>query len=181
MPRALAVPRATTTGLANGQELPYAGRVFTLTWHRGETSRGKAKLEGGEVHVWLPAEIPIGSEPPEALKLLLRWYAARALERVQQAVARWVPSMALTPANIFVRNQRSRWGSCATDGTLRFNWRLAMFDDSVVDYVVVHELAHLRVRNHSAAFWAEVAQALPGYDNARARLRAFEVPAWARA
>jgi hypothetical protein len=70
-----------------------------------------------------------------------------------------------------IRNQRRRWGSCSADGTLRFNWRLVMAPPAIIEYVVVHELAHLRVPNHSPAFWAEVARFIPDYKARRTALR----------
>ena len=75
---------------------------------------------------------------------------------------------------ILVRNQRSRWGSCAPDGTLRFNWRLMMVEPDLIDYLVVHELAHLTHPNHSADFWGLVAGVMPDVQQRRKRLREAE-------
>jgi len=72
---------------------------------------------------------------------------------------------------ISVRNQRSRWGSCAPSGNLSFNWRLILTPDWVLDYVVAHEVAHLAVPNHSGAFWHTVDQLTSHADNGRAWLR----------
>ena len=71
-----------------------------------------------------------------------------------------------------IGDQRSRWASCAADGTLRFSWRVMTLEPDLIDYIVVHELAHLSVRNHSPAFWAVVAQVMPDAKARRARLRA---------
>ena len=73
-----------------------------------------------------------------------------------------------------VKNHRSQWGSCAPDGTLRFNWRLMMLPPEVVDMVVVHELSHLRVRNHSPDFWKVVEEHIPDYRALRKQLREWE-------
>jgi predicted metal-dependent hydrolase len=74
---------------------------------------------------------------------------------------------------VLIRNQRRRWGSCGGDGTLRFNWRLVHAARPLLDCVVVHELAHLAVRNHSSDFWAQVAQIMPDHLERRAALRAI--------
>ena len=72
---------------------------------------------------------------------------------------------------VLVRDQKTRWGSCSSDGTLRFNWRLAMLDPELVESVVVHELAHLDVMNHSPAFWKVVLRAMPDAKERGKRLR----------
>lgn len=75
------------------------------------------------------------------------------------------------PARVVVRNQRSRWGSASTAGTISLNWRLAHVPHEVAEYVVVHELCHLVHMNHSADFWACVEKHLPYYQGSREWLR----------
>lgn len=72
---------------------------------------------------------------------------------------------------VTVRKQKSKWGSCASNGNLNFNCLLMLAPDEVLDYVVVHELCHIKHRDHSAAFWAEVARVLPDYKEKRAWLK----------
>ncbi len=73
---------------------------------------------------------------------------------------------------VSIRNQRSRWGSCSPSGRISLNWRLIQFPPAVADYVLVHELVHLRHMNHSRRFWNDVARVCPTYPAARAWLRA---------
>ena len=68
--------------------------------------------------------------------------------------------------HVTVRNQRSRWGSCSANGTISLNWRLVQTPDFVRDYIIYHELMHLREMNHSARFWARVAEVCPGWQDA---------------
>jgi hypothetical protein len=72
--------------------------------------------------------------------------------------------MGLGYDGIEIRNQRTRWGSCSTNGTISLNWRLLMAPPEVIDYVVVHELAHLREPNHTDAFWSLVAEQIPEWE-----------------
>ena len=86
-------------------------------------------------------------------------------------MARWLPVMGRSEMpRVLVRDQRSRWGSCSSDGTLRFSWRLAMLEPELIESVVVHELAHLDVMNHSKAFWDVVLKAMPDARERRKRL-----------
>lgn len=80
-------------------------------------------------------------------------------------------SYGLTVAKVTVRSQRSRWGSCGRDGHICLNWRLVLVPDWIRDYVIIHELMHLRRMDHSPAFWQLVAGACPGYQQARRWLR----------
>jgi predicted metal-dependent hydrolase len=77
----------------------------------------------------------------------------------------------LTVARVSIRNQRTRWGSCGRDGHICLNWRLLLMPEPVRDYVLIHELMHLRRMDHSPAYWAHVAAACPGYRAARQWLR----------
>ena len=79
--------------------------------------------------------------------------------------------LGLTYASLQIRDQRTRWGSCSPSGTLTFNWRLVLAPHAVLDYVVVHELCHLREANHGPGFWQLVEQARPDYKVPRAWLR----------
>ena len=114
-----------------------------------------------------------GDERRERIRrAVVKWYRARASERVPACVARWHPRLGRGPApRVLIRDQRQRWGSCAPDGTLRFTWRAVMLEPALIDYIVVHELAHLTVRSHSPEFWRIVTAAMPDAQHRRRRLR----------
>jgi predicted metal-dependent hydrolase len=112
----------------------------------------------------LPAVQPL---PAEDRRALIR-QAREALPRRLQQLA---SLHGLEVARVSIRNQRSRWGSCGRDGHICLNWRLVRMPDAVRDYVIVHELMHLRRMDHSPEYWKLVAQACPGYQAARGWLR----------
>ena len=88
-------------------------------------------------------------------------------ELVAMVVDEQAPAIGVAPSRILIRDQRSRWGSCSTRGTLSFNWRLVLAPFDVLDYVVVHELCHLREPNHSSRFWRLVETHRPGWRTQR--------------
>jgi hypothetical protein len=85
----------------------------------------------------------------------------------------WSRELGYTYRRLFVRRVVSRWGSCSRNGNLSFNYKLLFLPERLVDYVVVHELCHLRELNHSPRFWALVREALPTYESLRSELRKF--------
>ena len=104
--------------------------------------------------------------------LLEGWLRAEARRVLASRVAAMAPQLGVTPGALSVRAQRSRWGSASRNGALSFNWRLLLAPAFVLDAVVVHELAHLRVRGHSAAFWTIARAHAPRTDESRRWLRA---------
>jgi hypothetical protein len=100
------------------------------------------------------------------------WYRRRAERFIAARVARFAPLAGVRPTVVTVRQMRSRWGSCTSRGRVSFAWSLVLLSPAIVDYVVVHELVHLRELNHGPRFWAAVEEILPDYRERRARLRA---------
>ena len=112
------------------------------------------------------------------------WYREQARTDLERAAERESARLGLGYRRLTVRDQRTRWGSCSTRGTLSFNWRLVLAPPAVLAYVVVHELCHVRRPDHSRAFWRLVAEARPTYREERAwlaehggELLAYRVPA----
>jgi hypothetical protein len=100
------------------------------------------------------------------------WYRRRAERFIAARVAHFAPLAGVSPTVVTVRQMRSRWGSCTSRGRVSFAWSLVLLSPAIVDYVVVHELVHLRELNHGPRFWSAVEEILPDYRERRARLRA---------
>jgi predicted metal-dependent hydrolase len=96
-------------------------------------------------------------------QVLQNFYRSRARQHFADRADQYASRMGVEYEQIEVRNQRTKWGSCSTSGTLGLNWRLMMASPEVIDYIVVHELAHLRESNHTQAFWDFVAEYDPDY------------------
>jgi predicted metal-dependent hydrolase len=95
----------------------------------------------------------------------VRWYKARALDLLTRRVAAIATRHGFEYGRIRITSARTRWGSCSSSGTLSFTYRLVMAPVEVIDYVVLHELVHTRIRNHSKSFWAAVAALLPDFKS----------------
>lgn len=118
-------------------------------------------------------ELSASSTPREDYRPVLEpLMRARALAELPGRVRVLAARHGLDVARVTVRNQRSRWGSCSRDGNIALNWRLLQMPEPVCEYVLLHELMHLRQPNHSPRFWAEVEAVCPDYLRSRAWLRA---------
>ncbi len=144
------------------------GRV-RVTIPRGG-SRRAAEAFADRHSAWVDGQISRlrAAPPPDDHKAV----RARARHELPPMLLAWAARLGLTVASVEVRNQRSRWGSCGRNGRICLNWRLLLMPDWVRDYVLVHELMHLRRMDHSPRYWALVAAAYPAYREARAWLRA---------
>jgi predicted metal-dependent hydrolase len=98
------------------------------------------------------------------------WYQQEAQRLFEECVAHYAPLMGVSPRAVKLSSARTQWGSCTTSGTVRLNWQLVRMPLPLIDYVVVHELAHLLEMNHSAAFWRVVGKACPDYARLRREL-----------
>jgi predicted metal-dependent hydrolase len=147
-------------------------RAGQHVWWRGTLCRVDVfALPGSQVMVRcgdLAATCGLREDYRSVLEPLMRASSARELPPRLLALA---ARHGLAVTRVTVRSQRSRWGSCSRDGNIALNWRLLQMPPAVCDYVLLHELMHLRQPNHSAKFWAEVEAVCPDYASARAWLR----------
>ena len=156
----------------SGETLPYLGRNVRMVVEPGDLRAPEVRFDHWRLRITVPRDEPEERRLERIRKALVAWYRRRAEVRTQTSVAQWWPRFAGgEQSRVLIRDQRQRWGSCAPDGTLRFNWRVAMLKPDLAEYVVVHELAHLRVRNHSPEFWALLSRVLPDAKQRRQRLR----------
>jgi predicted metal-dependent hydrolase len=161
--RALAIKRREAhkpREFVSGEELPYLGGSLMLAFTGGR----RVERLGGILA--LPK-----AESGDAERLIAQWYAARAREFIGARVQAYAERTGIRPSSVSVTGARRRWGSCSAQGRLNFAWRLIMAPPDVIDYVVVHELAHIEHHNHSKAFWARVGEIMPDYQAKRKWLK----------
>jgi len=148
------------------------------------------EYKDGEIFLFLGKKIPLELADPQKIPLILgssfrlkrsekeqarqvftRWYQEQARRVIASRVEYFADQYNLSYSRIRLSSARTRWGSCSSKGTLSFTWRLVMAPQEVIDYVVIHELVHLEIKNHSAAFWAKVQEYVPDYKKKRAWLK----------
>ncbi len=155
----------------SGESLHYLGRSVLMTVHPTDDDEVRVRFHHWQFDVDIPRALEGDERLSKVRAAFESWYRDRAALKLTPRVERIGSLLGVGPKQVLVRNQRRRWASCAPDGTLRFNWRAIMAPPALVDYIVAHELAHLRVRGHTPEYWAVVAQAVPDYRRRRERLR----------
>ncbi len=142
----------------SGESFTYLGRNYRLKVSRGTDP--KVKLNGGYLEVGLPKKPKDG----DIRSALAEWYEQHALDRLTEKTSRYAGIMGVSPNSITVRDYKARWGSCSSKGEISYNWRIIIAPHHIVDYVVVHELCHLKHPNHSPAYWRSVRREVSDYE-----------------
>lgn len=143
----------------NGGSLPYLGQEYVLEIRKYLSYKKPGVMLEGDKLVVLTAE----TENSVVEKAVLGWYANRAKSIIPKRVELYRRRMQEEIKCIRIKDVKSRWGSCSSKRNLNFNWRLVMAPMEVLDYVVVHELCHLKEMNHSKNFWRLVEEIQPDY------------------
>ena len=159
----------------SGETLPYQGRNITLIVDTAEVPYPRLSLDNWCFRLTVPEALQDEERYDSVHGALVLWYREQAAERMESLVEQWRPRLGVGEMpQLLIRDQRRRWGSCAPDGTLRFNWRVVMLEPTLMEYVVVHELAHLTHPNHSPHFWGLLTEVMPDGQERRSRLREEE-------
>jgi len=115
--------------------------------------------------------VPPGLTPEEVKHACIQIYRLLAENHLNERALKFVGEMVVLPSAIKINSAKTRWGSCSSKNSVNFSWLLIMADDDIIDYVIVHEFAHIIEMNHSARFWAVVESVLPDYADRKERLK----------
>lgn len=154
-------PKVQALGYAPGESVPFLGQELTLTFKPG--IRRVTQME--QILVVPGSKIAQGQQTVE------NWYKQEATRIFKSSIERYAPFIGKGPTRFTVRRMRSRWGSCSNKGSLSLNWKILAAPQDVIDYLIVHELAHLIEQNHSHRFWAVVERAMPDFKTHRKWLK----------
>ena len=151
--------RGADVAMQPGAQFPLGGQMLTVASGAGR----RVTIEDNSIHVPGPAD-----RVPKRLGAYLREVAR---DRITGACDDYAARLGRSYTRLALRDTRSRWGSCTSDGRLMFSWRLIMAPPEVLNYVAAHEVAHLAQMNHSAAFWTEVERIYGDYKKPRLWLK----------
>ena len=170
----------------DGTTLPFLGeQVIVVLDPRHAFSGIGAELKSndadtlaGVTHLTLHVGLPHMATPEQIRDAVQAWLMRQATRVFTERLNHFAPTLDVQWRKLSLSSAGTRWGSASADGSIRLNWRLIHFKQSVIDYVVVHELSHLRVMDHSPRFWDTVRAVVPDYAKLRGQLKDEGVPRW---
>jgi predicted metal-dependent hydrolase len=163
----------------DGSGLPFLGETVILVLDArvtGAVLHSAAQALPGVPRLTLHVGLPQTATQAQIREAVQSWLQRQARRVFEERCAHFAPQLDVRIKRLSLSSASTRWGSASADGSVRLNWRLVHFGLPVIDYVVTHELAHLREMNHSAAFWDVVRSVLPDYEERRGKLRTELLP-----
>ena len=167
---------------ADGVLLPFLGKSVEVVLDPTHGFPGKGSqlvpsLDAREPHL-LRVGLPKAASADQIRDAVQAWLMQQAFANFKDRMDHFAPLLQVQWRKLRLSSAGSRWGSASADGSIRLNWKLIHFRQPVIDYVVAHELSHLRVMNHSATFWDTVATVVPDYADLRKQLKSDAAPRW---
>lgn len=163
----------------DGATLPFLGQpVRVVIDPRHAFASVGAELQADADVLTLQVGLPHSATPEQIRDAVQAWLMRQARQIFTERLAHFAPQLGVQWRKLSLSSAGTRWGSASANGSIRLNWRLVHFKPSVLDYVVVHELSHLRVMDHSPRFWDTVRSVLPDYAQLRGRLKDETIPLW---
>jgi len=144
----------------------------------GATLNTDAQALPGVSRLTLHVGLPQAATAAQIRDTVQAWLMRQAKRLFTERLDHYAPQLSVQWRKLVLSNAGTRWGTAHSDGTIRLNWRLIHFRLPVIDYVVAHELSHLRVMDHSPRFWDTVATVVPEYAQLRGALRDEALPPW---
>ena len=182
---------ATRIEWADGCVLPFLGQPVTVRLDPSHAFSGvgaelksagvtapRAGIPDQATGLTLHVGLPHSAAPAQIRDAVQAWLMRQAKRIFTERLIHFAPHLGVTWRKLSLSSAGTRWGSASADGSIRLNWRLIHFTQPVVDYVVVHELSHLRVMDHSPRFWDTVRSVVPDYAQLRGQLKDESVPRW---
>lgn len=169
--------RHTIIEWRDGASLPFLGEQWLVRLDPEHQSPHISDSDTAPKYLQVP--LSLHAQPGQIRDAVQAWLMQQAKLNFTQRLDHFAPKLGVQWKRLSLSNASSRWGTASADGSIRLNWRLIHFKQDVIDYVVVHELSHLRVMNHSPQFWETVGSLVPDYQQRRHALNEEVLPQWA--
>jgi predicted metal-dependent hydrolase len=165
-----------------GAMIPFLGESVILVMDPRQATQTQLHTDAsalpGVPRLTLHIGLPQDAAPERIRDAVQAWLMRQAKRIFEERLNHFAPQLGVRWSKLSLSSAESRWGSAGSDGAIRLNWRLIHFRQSVIDYVVVHELSHLRVMDHSPRFWNTVESVLPDYALRKSELKDEAIPRW---
>jgi predicted metal-dependent hydrolase len=155
----------------SGEEFLYLGEKYTLKIAELDLAKPEVLIQADTIVVYIFKGLTRESRKQVVKETLIKWYRQCFTEVVEERIEKYSLYLSVSPRKVVVKDQKTRWGSCSEKRNINLNWRLVMAPIEIIDYVVVHELCHLRIMNHSKDFWNLIESTLPNYRESRGWLK----------
>ena len=163
--------RAKESKIETGSRIYYLGKSYYTKVIKEESREDiEVKFSYAKFVIKSPKEI----SDDMLYQAIDRFYKEKAVEKIMPLVDKWSSRMDLIPGRVTFRKARKRWGSCSYKNSISLNYHLMKLPTPCIEYVIIHELAHIRHKNHSAEFWALVAKYMPRYKEVEKQIKEYE-------
>lgn len=167
-----AIPTLAPVAYAHGVTVPYHGRQIPLRVQATSKATLRVGLQSdSEFVIDLPARVNATESSELIRQALIRWMKNQARQQAGIYIEKHAQRHALVPRSLKIKTQKSRWGSCGPQNDINLNWLLILAPPAALEYVVVHELCHIKHKNHSRDFWQLVTEHMPDYQQQRRWLK----------
>jgi len=153
------------------QKILYKGEEYEVRIIPTDSMRARADFDGNNFLVYVSSELNCEDREKIIESVFIKLYRELAAKAIEERLQWYSKVIGVTYNDVRIKEQKTRWGSCSKKGNLNFNWKIVMAPLWAMDYVIVHELCHLRYFDHSRQFWSLVSQYMPDYKNARLWLK----------
>ncbi|KUO51475.1 MAG: hypothetical protein APF76_14015 [Desulfitibacter sp. BRH_c19] len=155
----------------SGESYPYRGRNYMLQIENAPINKILIKAGVNVLIITIPYLLDISKRPEAIKEALLNWYKNQARIVFKEKLDYYSEIIGVEYASFRIKEQKTRWGSCSSKRNINLNWKVILAPNEVIDYIIVHELAHLSNMNHSTEFWELVAKYVPDYNSQKRWLK----------
>lgn len=155
----------------SGEKIPYLGRNYRLKVNKEDVNSAQLMFHQGKFILTIPNDISDEQRVQLAKDTFKEWYIQHGKQKINERLDIYSAKLNLYPKRVIIKDQKTRWGSCTSNGDIILNWRIIMAPVSILDYLLVHELVHLEYRNHSTDYWNLVRSVFPDFEARKKWLR----------